>query len=653
MKPIKQLLRRPIRTIAALILLTVSASFMCLGWGVLQSGRTTAEQIDNSFVTLAMINPATKIYPITEYDEYSGFYIVKGEKFADFDATPTDVIDALASSSAFKGGYHIYSRNGYNPIIRSVTSASSDNRYHSSNDYPYNRAVAVIRVTEVLDEDPSDNGNFFGVVVTGDVIEFLALHPDYEPRQTVKAWFVYNSEEELQNASVEVGKTYIIYSENYEDDDLGLRLHMLLGYYSYLSPWIIDFDKLSYDLSDLPPEFADGKVTKEALDGSMITEPYVAIYVDEDIDFTCFMTQSYLDCIGRCGMMASGNICTEINGSLEDFLADPANSKWVERINRAENQYHTVDVLGTDLLDSIYLFHEKTAFVSEGRSFEAADYEKGNKVCLISESVAYASGLSVGDKIELDMYDGSIEYEIIGLYRHTDQWNGSGGMYDRSSLDITPNAVYVPSASLEGINAFTMDYGKYFSMVLKNGSIDDAKELIAEKGWPEDLLLYFDSGYSEIEGTVVSLRESANELFAASAATFFVVLIAYIALFVISQRRNAGLMLSLGSGKRRAAGFVLATSMIPAALSSIIGAIVGALLLNRTVNSVFNDVSEVLDTAFSSTASTGHAEFQAKVTVLPSSIIAACAILIVIYLIVLAIVSLVISHKKPLSLIKK
>ena len=43
MHAFKQLLRQPLRTAAALIILTASAAFMCLSWGVYRSGLATAK----------------------------------------------------------------------------------------------------------------------------------------------------------------------------------------------------------------------------------------------------------------------------------------------------------------------------------------------------------------------------------------------------------------------------------------------------------------------------------------------------------------------------------------------------------------------------------------------------------------------------------
>ena len=83
MHPFKQLLRQPLRTAAALIILTASAAFMCLSWGVYRSGLATAKAVDDGFTTLMVYdeeylsnNITTADAPFTgpqpRFEKYSG-----------------------------------------------------------------------------------------------------------------------------------------------------------------------------------------------------------------------------------------------------------------------------------------------------------------------------------------------------------------------------------------------------------------------------------------------------------------------------------------------------------------------------------------------------------------------------------------------------
>ena len=696
MKPISQLLRQPIRTIAVLILLTVSASFMCLGWGVLRSSQATAEEIDNSFVTLALLSPDVETGTDYNYDEETGkqeLYLAFVERIAISNGVRvetfgrvSDVTDLIIESPHIRGSYNQQFASAYIPSLRTVTSSTSGNNYYSTKDVPYSRTVLTFTVTDFVEQDNSHTFSYLdsdGNLITvdkydfnlyGDIIEYVSLHPDYEPRGKVELYCSFDSKEMFDETvgEIEIGKTYIVYMDDYSDGDLWLRDFLIMG---TLENWgyttsDINWDNLTYDLKDYPADLQ----YSISPDGTKEIIPTVAMYVDPETGLGIAMSQERLDIIDRCSANVSssnGLTFAEIDGSLEDFLADPANAEWVQLLDLINKQYSTAPIVGTDLLESMYLFHQNAAFVSEGRTFERSDYDEGKNVCIISETVAYESGLSVGDKIELSFYKGgqwyssimpgyeyyarklykftefedTREYEIVGVYRNTIQWTDM-------EYNFTPDMIFVPNKSLEGIATET-DERQLLSLVIKNGHTDDVKTLLEENGWDRDIMVYFDSGYGVIEDTVAGLQESATQLFGASAATFLAILIAYIALFVVRQRRNAGLMLSLGSGRHRAARFILVTSMIPAVISSFIGALTGALLLNRTVQSVFNDASEAFNTAFSSTAASGYANTAAQVTVLPSSAIAAGAVLIVIYFVIIAAVSHELAGRKPLDLIKK
>ena len=691
MKPIMQLLRQPIRTVAILILLTVSASFMCLGWGVMQSAKVTTDELNNSFVTLAIYNES--VSTIWEDTELSDGTKVRSVRTLTFDG---DVKSKVTESPAFRKEYNHQHISAYCPSLRTLTSAATDNRYYSSKDRPYNRAVLVFELTEIIDHGLQttigfdSDGNMipvagsYDVNLIGEVIEYAALHPDYEPQEKVDLWCRFDSQEEFEAFKIDIGKNYIVNMDEYVDSDLHLKAQIASSF-SRLSLTVddIDWSNISYDLRGYDPQ-------------TIKDTEMVAQYWDEELGFGKSLRQLELDSIGFCtdyNIKPSSEDSVsieEINCSLEDFLANPENGEWVQLIDDMNKQYSCVPVFGTDMLESFYLFHQNIAYVSEGRSLESADYSEGKKVCLISETLADMSGLKVGDKIDLSFYlhppyhykdytvtnpqdflynepnksnaeaypyqspvdfeEESVEYEIVGLYRHTDQWGSTGAS---ATYNFTPNTVFVPRAALKGYDTYTRDSGLYYSLTVKNGRYDEIKQILAENEYPSDFFVYLDGGYSSIESTVNSLNESAKELFMAAAATWLAVLAAYIALFVIRQRRNAGLMLSLGAGRTRTMKFVLVTAMIPAVVSAVIGAAVGGLLLSRTVNSVLNDAAEATGLAFSSTASMSAAELQSRVQIPMSSMVIACGALIAVYLAVLAIVARAISRKKPLTLIRK
>lgn len=427
---------------------------------------------------------------------------------------------------------------------------------------------------------------------------------------------------------------------------------------------------------------------------------------------------SYLDWAGcyECSVMlvagkdkkydrGTTSAIRELTCPVSDFLADPENRFFTDFLEASEIQQHCVSVIGTDLLQSFYIFHENLAFVTEGRYFSEQDYLEGRSVCLVSEALAVKNGLSVGNKFDMSFYQfqranidgisnqsGEIdiaafvsafsesgtddryqydpavwyvgysqiqaekEYEIIGIYRNTAQIDNA---YYRGSVDYVAesenfslNAIFVPNESLQGIETDDVSSRRRQAIVLKNGSADKLKELLAAEGYPEDLLVCFDGGYSAVEGTLKALLQSAGEIFLAAAGTFLVILAAYIALFVAGQRRNAGLMLSLGAGRKKTSAFLVTISLIPPVAGSVIGCAAGSLLLGR-VETVLEDVSTSAGGKFSGGVTLGNAEAMMEAVIRPDAVFLAFAAMTGIYLIALTAAAVLTAGKKPRNLLRK
>ena len=689
MHPIKQLLRQPVRVIAVMILLAFSSAFLSVGWGLYRSVEATAENIESSFVTSVSFSsqyrpslwnfieydPVTYIVTSSEYEEVildpniqvnsDGSIGLNGLTKEEAEASMprvSDFLDALAACPAIKGIYRQHFSSAYCPQITAAISYSrSGDSYDPLLDVPYNNAVAVIKVTDIHRSTHINSGyttafdpisqkmqRFQNVYydVRGEIIEFPARSPGYSSSVCTDVVFsvaqqLYENGDVLNEIPCEVGKTYAVVLHECADKDLLLR-------------------KQEAFMINNNPNFAPAEpVTAESLNWDEV--PFVLSASERD-DINAFYGELY-------------NLTDvyEMTGSLEELLADPANKGLADNIENYNRQYHCVSVIGTDELDSIHIFHDNTAFVSEGRSFEPEDYTEGRNVCLISESVAQSSGLSVGDKIDLEFYgtydsnaeefsqktgDGdradlymystkiekTSEYEIIGIYRNTNQWRAS-------AYDFSPNSVFVPNGSLAGVTTGT-NSGKMLSMVAENGRTDEIVSFLEENGWNSEMLVFDDEGYAEISGALAAMKESAIQMLAASAATFIVIAAAYIALFVMKQRRNAGLMLSLGSGKSRTARFVLTVSLIPALIASVAGSVAGALLLGRVVKSVYANVAESSDSLAEGVSST-VGSLGENLVINPLSVIAVFAAAAAAYLILLLAVSAVLSRKKPLALMKK
>lgn len=93
-------------------------------------------------------------------------------------------------------------------------------------------------------------------------------------------------------------------------------------------------------------------------------------------------------------------------------------------------------------------FNDNMAKISEGRMISDSEHIEGQKVALISEEVANANGLKVGDSIEIeyDLVDNNlikIAHEIVGIYT-TDEEASQQAVQSSSGSSLPQNSIYVP-----------------------------------------------------------------------------------------------------------------------------------------------------------------------------------------------------------------
>lgn len=326
-----------------------------------------------------------------------------------------------------------------------------------------------------------------------------------------------------------------------------------------------------------------------------------------------------------------GPVAARLEGSLEDFLADPDNALWTEHIQRSSRAQHCLPVLGTDCLESMYLFVSNEATLPAGRSFTREDYESGARVCILSETLAARSGLQVGDTIRLSQFlceefynlslsdratDGMLnnptvgelsgdtvfqapeEFTIIGLYRQSNQW-------EERSWSLTPNTIFIPkSAQLPGgFGDYSLQYeksgtdtegepftylmseergcyGVLFSVLLRNGCIEAFRQYLSNTPLADQFHIV-EQGYDGVIRSLSSLVRSANRLLLLVCGGWLLLLSLYVLLWQGSQRRNLGIMRSLGAAPRAARRYLWGSGLLVGAAGTLAGTVWTGLLLNR------------------------------------------------------------------------
>lgn len=688
MTPIKQLLRQPIRLIAILLFLSMASAFFCLGAGTYASALATQRELEENFVTIGVPTPETEEYTIeasgrTLHDTRS---VITYEMWAFLDSLAAD-------GSIIKGCTKQQFISAYSPALHTVTSASYENEYRPILDAPYTRGVFVIRVTEIQKFEQFHGIGNCSANVTGEIEETLALHPSLCTRKKISMVVNAGSREAFDALALAPGKRYLIYAANLQDQDLALRT--TLAFFAKCPLGEVDLGLIDYDIENDP--------AYQAIIKNPQTKPEerpVAKYTHGN-GAGVFLRQIDIDHLGliscsvndEAGIWKSAPLVDingkEMEGSMEDryldawmtpleggsseFLASENGKVWREAIQEVQTNAHAVPVFGTDLLEAVYSFHKGDCFVTQGRSFAEQEYQQGAKVCMIPEVAAQAAGLSVGESIPLSFYWGAFpqevydpawklgaqpysekvgfvgeaeSFEIVGIYRQSNLWELE------ENYHFLPNTVFVPNAALPE-PGYTKREDVFFSFILQNGKVDALKEALRKEGYPENILICFDSGYTELSNILKGFHSSAIKFFLASCIVFLGALIVYLMLFVRRLRRTAGLMLSLGAGKKRTKGFCWCFSMWPVFISAVIGSVTGAFLMNSTVKRILSSGAEVLNTALSSSTVFGHAATEGGIVALPPTAFWSAIAQVLLYAATVYCSCSCLVKKPPLSLLRK
>lgn len=613
MQIIRHLYRQPMRTIAVLLLLCISCTFFHVSFNVWTSAWATADAIQKEFTTIGLPSNRKEAKEVTATN---GMTFTLEQSI--FTSGVREYIEQLSETNRFiKGIYYQKFISAWSSKLHTVTSTEVDGQYKYSNSAPYHEAVFVIELVHIGEVSRTDSK--VSVNLTANIEEAVALHPSFALREHLNINCIFEDEAAYEAAQLKTGKHYLIYGD-YQDSDLALRTSLTQLLHCSVNE--INWDNITQDTLVIEGGTAwythgDHQISLSDKDltyinaGSLISQNRGVGYAEGVFPHNLDGTTGTIP----CSELFDNPIIVPLTTTLEEFLSTPEAEEWVMLIDEIKKQYQCVPVLGTDMLECLYSFSTKEAFLVEGQTFTSEDYA-GNTVCIIPESIAQNSNLSVGDRIDLSFYWGAEPYDgltnanltaqnysyhtgmleetksytIGGIYRHTDTWNSS-------SYSFNPNTIFVPNSTLPELT-YTGTDGIFYSVVLENGTADEVQNLLQEQGYPEDILLYFDQGYSDIEEAMDSFRTTSNIQFIIATVVWFAALLLYLLLFVHKQQQTAGLMLSLGAGKQQAFTFWWVLSVIPVLIATCIASLCSKILVSSIFQTIFAAAFETT-TAFS------------------------------------------------------
>jgi len=266
----------------------------------------------------------------------------------------------------------------------------------------------------------------------------------------------------------------------------------------------------------------------------------------------------------------------EINGSLEEALASENGKQIEDALSVARISVNSLQVLTTNDVNSLFRFNQRVNKIVQGRTLNDRDNETGAPVCIISEYLAEENGLSIGDKLPLQLYATElgqvetssaesawvpslyhpglemtepIEFEIVGIY--------SGVRQEMRDHTISPNTVIIPASSFEGVDGAAYSWlGRTFdppilkTLIVPNNEVEETKAQLDEiaEGF-STFFRFFDQGYARLIPIIENLYFGMSWILALSIVGWAVSLVMFLLFYVGRRVKDMSLLYGLGVSK--------------------------------------------------------------------------------------------------------
>lgn len=576
MKTLHQMFRQPIKTGAGIVLvmLCVAILIVCVGQSI-AAGKTD-EQLDDLFLTIAM--PTTK---------YNGTSRKLPEKAADFLEELTinypDIVRAV-SSPGLASAYipqltpDMYTNHTSYFGWETGTDGVASTMVTSPVGAPYSCAMLEVRLEEILGKTPAkawdlgtqdqwmiDVLTYYCVNVRATVLGVVGLNDGFQEPvgMNITLTLMVSDEQAFEAMELQMGGRYLVYGMDYFDMDW-------LASQTDITTWEKNTVTLTVrnlqQLQGLPEEYA---------------VPTIA----------------------------------PLSGTAEEFLLSEQGKLWQEALGNMRVNNQAFPVLGVDALNYIPEFALGTTRIVAGRDFTAEEQKVGAKVCVLSESLAAANNIALGDAIILRYYDfdanspyqsslssgrGVVNpsaqfytgatpfvnegesYTVIGLYRSQNEWADPA----TNVYAFTPNTVFVPKVSVSA----AMDYGNqglFRSYVLYNGKMEAFQQLAAQVGFP-NLFLCDDHGYAAVSASLHDYQKVADRAVIVGLCLSALIAMLFLILFPSQQQNTLNIMASMGATKGKKLAYVLKYTLCLAFPGGALGLLFGALLWDRVRRNLAN-----------------------------------------------------------------
>lgn len=669
MYAIRQLLRQPLKTVSGMIVIALTVAILCVCVGQSIAAETTEAEIDYRFTTVALISPEFQ----EETDQFGASHympFISDEIQAWIDQAIEEypeLVEAVASpglASAYISGLV---PDNYTSHLNQTAQKS---RYTSINltampdGMPY--SCAMLEVTLDMIGEPmewksnsgasSDTDDYviasLQYPLTATVESVLGLQEGFRDPTgtTLYLTLVLPDQQSMENLGLTVGERYLVYGMDYQDLDWQLRSEIAQESDYEIEIDAFDPEKLQYtDEKTIQKAEESGRSSytvamyhygehwvvidnndaKKLLSSSLTVQdrsvtpvPWTTT-IDEDgnAQIQISDTRAYIDENGQRVTVSqteyqdrySVPTIVHLEGSVQDFLTSEEGTAWAATLEQMEINNHAFPIIGVDKMGYIAEFARENARIVNGRDFTQEELDTGEKVCIISETLATENGLAVGDSISLRYYRGDMslpyqsnlevgygttnptanfyfgttpfendneEYTIIGLYRQDNAW----GDVSKNVYSFTPNTIFTPKASVTGTMTYS-DQGFFRTIVIKNDALEEFRTLVDSSGY-EGLFVYYDQGYTTAVENMHNYQAISRRALVVGIVISAVTMLLFVLIFPFQERRTIMMMGSVGANRGRRVWYIMKKSLGVLLPGTVAGVILGMLIKEKALGAM-------------------------------------------------------------------
>lgn len=599
MKTFRQTMRQPVKTLCGILLIALAVAVLCVSVGQTFASRGLWDNLHGNYLTAAL--PSEDYTP--EVDAWLRAYA---------EAHP-EVVKSVTGpnmASAYiplltPDNYYAYYHEG--DLLQNTTK-------------PADGALLVVRLEEIGPVGPNtvyatDSRGYLhpvesqlgdvSVKLVARVVEVLSTAEGNADLTGFRANITLSmpSHQALYDLRLQIGGEYLVWGTNFVDEDYMLRMELSQHFAAKkLLEWGTD-DPVEYRNGKWIIHLAGNTTFFNVQDRDRIRS--VSFTVSDPASMPQYRLEQdemgYWKQIPTDEYLITGDNGETVSVTREEYIrryATPTvtpylgpqtiteSEEWSRAYTSLLINQHAFTVLGADDLRYMLDFLRNIASVSEGRAFTEEELASGARVCILSDTVAKANGISVGDAIDLSFYlpdpnspsatepwnvnphavyyyegvtplSESQSYTVIGLYHRVSDWMGEA----EDPYAFTPNTVFIPQTAMtEGAQ---VGFGGLFrTVMLQNGTMETFKAAAEEAGhaWA---FQYYENGYTAAVNSLETYAETAEQAMVIGGVVWAIIVALYLVLYPAQQKKTLTIMESFGATRFSRARHVTG-STIPA-----------------------------------------------------------------------------------------